>query len=65
MTFKVNPQGMIVEEMEIIDNEIRHLKEDHARIKLKFKEYITAAKIYAKLMKAIEIEIKKLENGGK
>jgi len=63
MTFKVNPQGMIVEEME--DEEIKHLKEDHARIKLKFKEYVTAAKIYAKLMKAIKIEIKKLENGGK
>ena len=63
MTFKVNPQGMIVEEMD--DEEIKHLKEDHARIKLKFKEYVTAAKIYAKLMKAIKIEIKKLENGGK
>ena len=60
MTYKVNPQGMIVEEME--DDEILHLKENHARIKLKFKEYITAAKIYAKLMKAIQIEIKRLED---
>ena len=60
MTYKVNIQGMVVEEME--DDEILHLKENHARIKLKFKEYITAAKIYAKLMKAIQIEIKRLED---
>ena len=65
MTYKVNIQGMVVKEIEMEDDEIRQLRENHARIKLKFKEYITAAKIYAKLMKAIEIEIKKLENGGK